>query len=154
LAGAMRPMKLPKTASPKPSRPAGQDAPSGGQSAQAEAAPGTHFAAKIRAEDPWARYQKVYEIKLDRFATAAIRRDRFYDPVIVRSFREDVGPTPKTKKLHEIRHENLFTLIESFSFKNNRYLIFVVQVVAGPHYLTVYELVVILGQVSSEAFCT
>jgi hypothetical protein len=58
----MRPMKLPKIASPTPSHPAGEDTRPGGQLA-AKAGPGTHHAAKIRAEDPWARYQ-VYEIKI------------------------------------------------------------------------------------------
>jgi hypothetical protein len=142
LEAPVRPMKLLKIASPKPSRPAGQDALSGEQSAQAEAAPGTHYTANIRADNPWVQYQKVYEIKLYRFVTDAIRKDMFYDPAIVRSFREDVGPTPKMKKLHDIRHENILTLTGSFSFKDNRYLIF--EPVASPHCLTVYELGAIL----------
>ena len=75
-------MKLPKIASTPPSSPAGQDTRSGEQLA-AEAGPGTHRAAKMRAEDPWARYQKVYEIKVDYFVIAAISKDKFHDLVIV-----------------------------------------------------------------------
>ena len=141
--------KLSKIASPTPVRPARQETRDRGQLAAAKAGP-----AKMRAEDPWARYRKVYEIMIDDFTTVAIRKDKSYEPVIVRSFREDRAPTTKTKRLHEIRHENLLALLESFSFEGYRYLILervsvsLVEVVASPHYPTVHELTAVLGQVS------
>lgn len=113
----------------------------------------------MRAENPWVLYRKVYEIMIDGFVTVAIHKDKSHEPVIVRSFREDGASKAKTKKLHEIRHKNVLTLLESFSYKGYRYLILerisvsLVEVVACPHYLTKDELVAFLGQVSSEACC-
>jgi hypothetical protein len=145
-------VKLSKIASPTPVRPARQNTRGRVQLAAAKSGTGTH-AMKMRTEDPWARYRKVYEIMIDDFTTVAIRKDKSYEPVIVRSFREDRAPTAKTKKLHEIRYENLLTLLESFSFEGYRYLILsrvsvsLIEVVASPHYPTVHELAVVLGQV-------
>jgi hypothetical protein len=106
------------------------------------------------AGDPWELYRKVYDIMIDGFVTAAVRKDS-YEPVMVRSYREDGPPTARTKKLHEIHHDNLLILHESFNFKGYCHLILeresisLVEVVACPHYSTIHELVAIVGQVSS-----
>jgi hypothetical protein len=52
---------------------------------------------------------------IDGLVTVAIHKDRSYEPVIVRSFREDGAPKAKTKKLHEIHHNNVLTLLESLT---------------------------------------
>lgn len=143
------PMKLVKTASTMPLRstPAVTQLPT-------TADTGAHRVAKMREEDPWARYRKVYEIMIDGFITVAVRKDKTREPVIVRYFREDGPPTAETKKLHELHHENILTVLESFSFEGYRHLILerisvsLVDVVACPHYLSVPELVAILKQVS------
>jgi hypothetical protein len=157
--GGNRPAKLAKVTSPRP-RPAAQVAPAAGQlAATRRPGQGVHHTARMRVEDPWARYKKLYEIMLDDFTTVAVHRGKAYEPVIVRSFREGETPTARTKKLHEVRHENLLTLVESFSFKGYRHLIFerisvsLVEVVACPHKPTVHELVAVIGQVSSGVCC-
>lgn len=145
------PTKLIKTASTTPVR-----ATLAARHLPATADPGTHRVAKMREEDPWARYRKVYEIMIDGFVTVAIRKDKTREPVIVRRFLENGPPAAETKKLHELHHENILTL-ESFSFEGYRHLILerisvsLVDVVACPHYLSVPELVAILKQVSPRS---
>ena len=90
---------------------------------------------------------------IDSFITAAICKNS-YKPVMVRSYREDGLPIATIKKLHEIHHDNLLILHESFSFKGYCHLILkrksisLVKVVACPHYPTIYKLVAIVRQVS------
>jgi hypothetical protein len=106
------------------------------------------------AGDPWELYRKVYDIMIDDFVTVAVRKDKSYEPVMVRTYREDGSPTAETKKLHQIHHDNLLALHESFSFRGYRHLILeretisLIEVVACPHYPTVHELVAVVGQVS------
>jgi hypothetical protein len=159
-AEATRPAKLAKGSSPTPVRPGAQVARTGRPLAAARGPGlGVRHTVRMRAEDPWTRYKKLYEIMLDDFTTVAVHKDKSYDPVIVRNFREDKAIAARTKTLHEIRHENLLVLLESFSFKGYRYLIFerisvsLVEVVACPHSPSVHELVAVIGQVSSGACC-
>lgn len=148
-----RPTKLSKLTSPTP-RATMPVAPAEGQ-----VAAGVQHPVRMRAEDPWARYKKLYEIMLDDFTTVAVHKGRAYEPVIVRSFREDETPTARTKKIHELRHENLLALVESFSFKGYRHFVFerisvsLVEVVACPHKPSVHELVAVIRQVSSCVCC-
>lgn len=148
-AGQARAAKFLKTAPPTDKRHAAKDPRAEGQ--------GTSDAAKVTAGSPWNRYKKVIEAKVDGFVVIAERRDdESYDLVRVLSVPEGEEASAKTKKLHEIRHENFLTLLESFSFEGSRHIILehvsysLAHVVSSAAYPSVDHLAAIFGQVSCK----
>jgi len=106
----------------------------------------------MKNESPWKSYKKVFQLKLDRFITVAVRKEPLRKRVVVKSFS---GPDSHEKlhMLHHIRHDNFVAVLESFSFEGSFYVILermdisLVQIVASPPYPGEQELAAILGQV-------
>ncbi len=106
----------------------------------------------MKNESPWKSYKKVFQLKLDRFITVAVRKEPLRKRVVVKSFS---GPDSHEKlhMLHHIRHDNFVAVLESFSFEESFYVILermdisLVQIVASPPYPGEQELAAILGQV-------
>ncbi len=108
---------------------------------------------EMKNESSWKSYRKVFQLKLDRFITVAVRREFLRKRVVVKSFS---GPDSHEKlhMLHHIRHDNFVAVLESFSFEEFFYVILermnisLVQIVASSSYLDEQELAAILEQIA------
>ncbi len=108
---------------------------------------------EMKNESPWKSYRKIFQLKLDRFITVAVRREPLRKRVVVKSFSGS-DSHEKLHMLHHIRHDNFVAVLESFSFEESFYVILermnisLVQIVASPSYPGEQELATILGQVN------
>ncbi len=106
----------------------------------------------MKNESPWKSYRKIFQLKLDRFITVAVRRESLRKRVVVKSFSRP-DSHEKLHMLHHIRHDNFVAVLESFSFEEFFYVILermnisLVQIVASSLYLDEQELAAILEQI-------
>ncbi len=107
---------------------------------------------KMKNESSWKSYKKIFQLKLDRFITVAVRKELLRKRVVVKSFSGS-DSHEKLHMLHHIRHDNFVAVLESFSFEKFFYVILermnisLVQIVASSFYPDEQELTVILGQI-------
>lgn len=110
----------------------------------------------VKRESPWRSYEKVFELRLGvgDLVTVAQRKDPSSGVVNMRKFPAPNGEE-KLRILQQLRHRNIVSVLEVFSFEESFYVMFEHMPISLDHFAGIchypgeLQLASILGQVSS-----
>ena len=108
---------------------------------------------RMKDGSPWDSYWKSFQVKYTEFVTVAVRKEGRRKCVVVKSFLAGADSQQQLEMIHDIRHDNIVTVLETFRHEGSFHVVLeripisLVQIVASPPYPGEQELAAILGQV-------
>ena len=106
----------------------------------------------IKDESPQESYQKIFQLKFNRFIIIAVRKESLRKCVIVKRFLES-DFQEELRIIYSIWYDYIIIVLEIFRFKSlfyvvlERIAIFLIQIVISPFYLGKQKLAAILRQI-------